>query len=56
MVSFLMHGLVDNSYFVFDLAYLFCFALALITRSSSNKAEISTVLAPAQLEADLSST
>lgn len=32
MVSFLAHGLVDNSYFVFDLAYLFCFAMALVTR------------------------
>jgi O-antigen ligase len=34
MANFLGHGLVDNSYFVIDLAYVFCFTLALVTRIS----------------------
>jgi O-antigen ligase len=42
MADFLAHGLVDNSYFVVDLAYIFCFSLALIvwlnSRSSENHA------------------
>ncbi|MEP7285765.1 MAG: O-antigen ligase family protein [Chloroflexota bacterium] len=32
MADFLAHGLVDNSYFVVDLAYIFCFTLALVNR------------------------
>lgn len=32
MAYFLAHGLVDNSYFVVDLAYIFCFTLALVAR------------------------
>ena len=32
MAYFLAHGLVDNSYFVTDLAYVFWFSLALVTR------------------------
>ncbi len=29
MVNFLAHGMVDNSYFVIDLAYIFCFSMAI---------------------------
>ncbi|MCC7207662.1 MAG: O-antigen ligase family protein, partial [Anaerolineae bacterium] len=32
MAYFLAHGLVDNSYFVVDLAYVFCFTAALVAR------------------------
>jgi hypothetical protein len=32
MAYFLAHGLVDNSYFVVDLAYVFCFTVALVAR------------------------
>lgn len=32
MVNFLTHGLVDNSYFVVDLAFVFCLSLALAVR------------------------
>jgi O-antigen ligase len=32
MVNFLAHGLVDNSYFVVDLAFVFCLSLALAVR------------------------
>jgi O-antigen ligase len=32
MADFLAHGLVDNSYFVVDLAYVFCLTLALVLR------------------------
>jgi putative inorganic carbon (HCO3(-)) transporter len=32
MADFLAHGLVDNSYFVIDLAYVFCLTLALVLR------------------------
>ncbi len=31
MVDFLVHGLIDNSYFLIDLAYIFWFACALMT-------------------------
>jgi len=30
MADFLTHGLVDNSYFVVDLSFVFCFTLALV--------------------------
>jgi len=30
MANFLAHGIVDNSYFVIDLAYVFCLTLALV--------------------------
>ena len=30
MVDFLAHGLVDNSYFLVDLAFAFCLTLALV--------------------------
>jgi O-antigen ligase len=30
MANFLGHGLVDNSYFVVDLAYVFCFTLGIV--------------------------
>jgi hypothetical protein len=30
MVNFLAHGLVDNSYFLVDLAFAFCLTLALV--------------------------
>jgi O-antigen ligase len=32
MADFLAHGVVDNSYFVVDLAYVFCLTLALAVR------------------------
>jgi O-antigen ligase len=32
MAAFLAHGLVDNSYFVIDLAFVFCFTMALVGR------------------------
>ncbi len=32
MADFLTHGFVDNSYFVVDLAFVFCFTAALVTR------------------------
>jgi O-antigen ligase len=32
MADFLAHGLVDNSYFVVDLAYVFCLTLGLVLR------------------------
>ncbi|HLY24806.1 MAG TPA: O-antigen ligase family protein [Aggregatilineales bacterium] len=32
MADFLAHGLVDNSYFLVDMAYIFCFTLALVNR------------------------
>jgi O-antigen ligase len=32
MANFLAHGIVDNSYFVIDLAYVFCLTLALVAR------------------------
>ncbi|MBX3065784.1 MAG: O-antigen ligase family protein [Anaerolineae bacterium] len=30
MANFLAHGMVDNSYFVVDLSYVFCFTMALV--------------------------
>jgi len=33
MANFLAHGLVDNSYFVLDLSYIFCFTLALVVQT-----------------------
>ncbi len=32
MADFLAHGLVDNSYFLIDLSFIFCFTLALVQR------------------------
>jgi O-antigen ligase len=32
MAAFIAHGLVDNSYFVIDLAFTFCFTMALVAR------------------------
>ncbi|HVO41665.1 MAG TPA: O-antigen ligase family protein, partial [Aggregatilineales bacterium] len=32
MADFLAHGLIDNSFFVIDLAYVFCFTLALVVK------------------------
>jgi O-antigen ligase len=32
MADFLAHGIVDNSYFVVDLAFVFCLTLALVAR------------------------
>jgi len=32
MVDFLAHGLVDNSYFLVDLAFIFCLTLGIIRR------------------------
>jgi O-antigen ligase len=32
MADFLAHGLVDNSYFLIDLAFVFCFTMALVNR------------------------
>lgn len=37
MADFLAHGIVDNSYFVVDLAYVFCLTLALAVRLESEK-------------------
>ena len=41
MTSFLGHGLVDNSYFVIDLAFVFCFTVALVTRLAATSKEAS---------------
>jgi len=32
MVAFLAHGLIDNSYFLVDLAFVFCLTLGIMTR------------------------
>jgi len=32
MVDFLAHGLVDNSYFLVDLAFIFCLTLGIVRR------------------------
>jgi len=39
MVNFLAHGLVDAAYFVIDLAFVFCFSLALVTWLTENPGE-----------------
>ncbi|MBX3081202.1 MAG: O-antigen ligase family protein [Anaerolineae bacterium] len=39
MTNFLGHGLVDNSYFVIDLAFVFCFTVALVTRLAATSKE-----------------
>jgi O-antigen ligase len=36
MVNFLAHGLVDNSYFLVDLAFIFCLTLGIIARASDD--------------------
>ena len=44
MADFLAHGLIDNSFFVVDLAFVFCFTLALVVRIrrySLDKAQVS---------------
>lgn len=38
MADVLAHGMVDNSFFVVDLAYVFCFTLALVGRLSTSYA------------------
>jgi len=35
MANILAHGLVDNSYFVIDLAYIFCFTVAIVNGAHS---------------------
>ncbi len=40
MANFLAHGIVDNSYFVVDLAYVFCLTLALVVRLERQPKEI----------------
>lgn len=45
MVDFLVHGLIDNSYFLIDLAYMFWFTVALTTVLSRAQAAI----APAEV-------
>jgi O-antigen ligase len=40
MANFLVHGLVDNSYFVVDLAFVFCFTLALSQSAASRQDQV----------------
>ncbi len=49
MADFLAHGLVDNSYFVVDLSYVFCLTLALAVRLRAE----SEALSPSSVPADL---
>ena len=39
MVDFLAHGVVDTAYFVIDLAFVFCFSLALVVWLNDNPCE-----------------
>jgi hypothetical protein len=32
MIVFLAHGLIDNSYFLVDLAFVFCLTLGVVTK------------------------
>lgn len=41
MANILAHGLVDNSYFVIDLAYIFCFVVAVVSNAHSNNGRVS---------------
>jgi O-antigen ligase len=40
MVSFIAHGLVDNAFFLVDLAFVFVFMLAVVQSVSSNRLEL----------------